>query len=794
MSIPRVKTKEELEKLRHLVEYNENLKAISKNIHAAENIDDILLNLKDQVRSFFSSERVTIYAVDHAKKEIYSKAKEGEEVTEIRVPVNRKSIAGYCATTGKILSIKDAYDKSELAKISPEIEFDQNWDIRTGFRTRAVLAAPLVYNKYLMGVIQILNKKNGGSFTMEDRQSVAEMADVLGLAFFNQIKRAKKKPTKFDYLLSNNILSPQELDDAAVEARLRRGDIITVLMTKYGVSKQDIGKSLEKFYNVKFQAYDPSFIMDRRITKLLKPEFMKKSIWTPLKEDGRNLIVLIDDPHDIQKKDAIEQWVKFNWDKAKEIVYRISLPEDIGKIIDMAVSTKSDSIGSIVTSKPKGKSTADIQIQDILVGLDGMENVDIEMPAEVDDEMAETDSKIVQLANKIIIDAYNMGISDIHLEPYLGKKDTEVRFRKDGNCFKYLEIPPSHTNALISRLKIMARLKIEEKRLPQDGKIKLRYQGRDLELRVATVPTAGGNEDMVMRILTAGEPLPLEKMGFTERNLQVFKKIAERPYGLILCVGPTGSGKTTTLHSVLGYINTEDRKIWTAEDPVEITQYRLRQVQINPNIKTQDGHRYTFATAMRAFLRADPDVIMVGEMRDLETAAIGIEASLTGHLVFSTLHTNSAPETIVRLIDIGLDPFNFADALLGILAQRLVRTTCANCREPYHPTREEFDILVQDYGAEHFQKLGVTYDDNFFLHHGAGCEVCNNTGLAGRIAIHEMLEGSDSIKQLIVHKATVEEIRKRAIQEGMTTLFQDGILKVLKGLTTLEQVRRVCIR
>lgn len=795
MPAPSAKTKEELEKLRQIVEYNEALKTISREAYAAENIDEILLNFKDKVRALFDVDRVTVYAVDHARKEIYSKMKEGDEVTEIRIPVNRRSIAGFCATTGKILMIRNAYDREELAQISPEIEFDKSWDQKTGFRTHDVLVAPLIYNKYLMGVIQLLNKNNGESFSTEDRQSVSEIAEVLGLAFFNQIKRVKKKPTKFDYLLSHTIISQKELDDGAVEARLRKADIISILMSKYGVSKEDIGKSLESFYAVKFQPYDPTITIDRRVSRLLRTEFLKKSLWMPLKEDGKNLVVLIDDPHDIQKKDAIEQWVKFNWTKAREIVYRVSLPEDINRFIDSAISTKADPAGGNgAGSKPKGRSASEMQVQDILGGLEDLEDVDLDMPSEVDDEMEETDSKIVQLANKIIIDAYNQGISDIHLEPYLGKKDTEIRFRKDGSCFKYLEVPPSHTNALISRYKIMARLKIEEKRLPQDGKIKLRYQGRDIELRVATVPTAGGNEDIVMRILTAGEPLPLEKMQFLERNIQVFKRISERPYGLILCVGPTGSGKTTTLHSVLGYINTEDRKIWTAEDPVEISQYRLRQVQINPNIKTQDGHRYTFATAMRAFLRADPDVIMVGEMRDLETAAIGIEASLTGHLVFSTLHTNSAAETVTRLIDIGLDPFNFADALLGILAQRLVRTICPRCKQPYHPGPEEYDKLVQEYGPELFEKLGIVYNDAFVLYHGTGCEVCNKTGLSGRIAVHELLEGTDSIKELIVHKAPVEEIRKKAIQEGMTTLLQDGILKVLQGFTTLEQVRRVCMR
>jgi type II secretory ATPase GspE/PulE/Tfp pilus assembly ATPase PilB-like protein len=794
MALPKANNTAELEKLRSLIAYNESLKNITRQLHIAENIDDILINLKDNCLALFDAERITIYAVDHAKKEIYSKIKEGNEITEIRLPINRSSIAGYCASTGKTINISNAYDDNELSGYSPELRFDKSWDLKTGFKTRQVLAAPFLYEKYLMGVIQLLNKKTEATFTQEDKQNAAEMADVLGLAFYSQLQKAKKKPTKFDYLLINNMVSQKELDDASIRARETKGDIIKFLINSYKISKQDIGKSFSEFYGLKYQEFDTKTIVNQNIVRKLKADFMKKSLWMPLKEEGNNLIVLIDDPHDIQKRDAIEQWVKFNYARAKKIEYWVSLPEDIIQFINSATQTVKESVKEEAPTWGGGTVQVEsVDIQDLIGEMEEGIETD-EDTQESFDEVKESDSKVVQLANKIIIDGYNQGVSDIHIEPYLGRKDTEIRFRRDGVCFKYLEVPQSHSNALISRLKIMARLRIEEKRLPQDGKIRMRYKHQDIELRVATVPTAGGNEDMVLRILTAGEPLPVDKMNFSERNLAVFKKIADRPYGLILCVGPTGSGKTTTLHSVLGYINKVERKIWTAEDPVEITQYRLRQVQINPNIKTQDGHRYDFATAMRAFLRADPDVIMVGEMRDSETANIGIEASLTGHLVFSTLHTNSAPETITRLIDMGLDPFNFADALLGILAQRLVRTICPECKESYHPSQKDFEVIVREYGESDFEKLGITFSDKFLLYRGKGCSACSRSGLKGRTALHELLEGTDEIKRFIVQKASVAELRKQAIEEGMTTLLQDGIRKVLKGDTTLEQVRRVCMK
>jgi len=315
-----------------------------------------------------------------------------------------------------------------------------------------------------------------------------------------------------------------------------------------------------------------------------------------------------------------------------------------------------------------------------------------------------------------------------------------------------------------------------------------RYAPLDIEVRVATIPTTGRNEDVVMRILATGDPLLLDKMNMAKRDYNALTEIITKPYGMVLVVGPTGSGKTTTLHAAMHYINKPETKIWTAEDPVEITQDGLRQVQVQPKIGLD------FAAAMRAFLRADPDVIMVGEMRDHETMSTGIEASLTGHLVLSTLHTNSAPETITRLLDMGMDPFNFADAILGILAQRLTRTLCKNCKEQYHPTREEFDVLVRLYNGD-FDTLGFKYNDDFFLYRAKGCPQCSNTGYRGRIGLFELLEGTEKMKSLIQNRAKVNELRDQASKiDGMTTLMQDGIRKVCLGLTDIKQVRRVCIK
>jgi type II secretory ATPase GspE/PulE/Tfp pilus assembly ATPase PilB-like protein len=335
----------------------------------------------------------------------------------------------------------------------------------------------------------------------------------------------------------------------------------------------------------------------------------------------------------------------------------------------------------------------------------------------------------------------------------------------------------------------MANLDIAERRKPQDGKIRFKLgTQRDIELRVATLPTAGGNEDAVLRLLTAKEPMPLEAMEFAPDVLQTIKTLAEKPHGIILCVGPTGSGKTTTLHAILKHINNDERKIWTAEDPIEITQEGLRQVQVHQKIGLN------FAAAMRAFLRADPDVIMIGEMRDKETADIAIEASLTGHLVLSTLHTNSAVETVIRLLDLGCDPFNFADAMLGVLATRLCKRICSQCKDSYRPSRQEYEELVEGYGTKHWKPLDVKYSEQLMLYRGRGCEVCRRTGFKGRVPLHELLVGTEDIKQLTQSRVRTTDFLARAIDNGMVTLLQDGIQKVFLGLTTYRQVRAVATK
>ncbi|WP_345541982.1 GspE/PulE family protein [Variovorax defluvii] len=510
----------------------------------------------------------------------------------------------------------------------------------------------------------------------------------------------------------------------------------------------------------------------------------------PLMVHEGRLIVAIDDP--ASRRPALEE-VEFS--AQMKVIPVLTQAHDLDAVLQKAY----EKIGAqgdkrVAASDPM---SIDFDLAGTTELLQTLEKED--RSAEDEAPIEQSDNSLVRMINSMILEAHREGVSDIHIESYPGREKTRIRFRRDGRLYTYLELPPNYRSAIVARVKIMCDLDISEKRKPQDGKInfsKFSPQHR-IELRVATIPTSNGLEDVVMRILASAKPIPLEQLGLSKRNLERLTDAIDRPYGMVLCVGPTGSGKTTTLHSALMHINTPERKIWTAEDPIEITQPGLRQVQVNPRID------WTFAKALRAFVRADPDVIMVGEIRDEETAKMAIEASLTGHLVLSTLHTNSAPETVTRLLDMGMDPFNFADSLLAVLAQRLVRRVCRHCSQSRPASPEEIDELAADYmhvvptqdTPERREALKQSWlrqhgrDGALHLHAGQGCKHCGETGFRGRVGIHELMVVSRGLRRLVQEGARAEQLQETALREGMRTLRQDGIEKVLAGLTTIDEVR-----
>ena len=575
----------------------------------------------------------------------------------------------------------------------------------------------------------------------------------------------KRKPIG-QILIEQNLINRKQLQEALERQKISHKPLGDTLISLGFITKDQYLTALSKHFNMPTRSLE-SFKISKSLQKSIGEKFALKNKIIVLENSDNRIQLAIARP----TKELSDDLYRF-LPRSKTIQLFLSRTDEIEQLLKTYYSSQ-DSSGS--GKKSEMIDTSNVQWETI-------EEEEEDDSTSLDADAA-SGAVAVQYVNEIILQAHRVGSSDIHIEPGMEKRPTEVRMRIDGACRNVMEIPAKDIKAVISRIKIMSGMNIAERRRPQDGKAKLKFQGKKIELRIATLPTVNG-ESAVIRLLASGGALPLEKLNFSTHNLERTKTLVTRPHGIYLVVGPTGSGKTTTLHGILDHINTADRKIWTAEDPVEITQPGLQQVQVNHKIGMD------FAAVMRSFLRADPDVILIGEMRDFETANIAIEASLTGHMVFSTLHTNSAPETVTRLIDIGLDPFNFADALRGILAQRLVRTLCPDCKEKYDADEKEYSELRRMYGKEYFDELKVD-KKHFQLHKPVGCPKCSHTGYRGRTDIHELLEGTDEVKHSIAMKESVDNIRKNGMEAGMRTLQQDGVIKILKGDTDLVQLHRV---
>jgi type II secretory ATPase GspE/PulE/Tfp pilus assembly ATPase PilB-like protein len=780
-----------LAEMSHKLEFQKRLQAVTNKIHATSNIDEIMLELSHDICALFEADRLTIYVISEDKTSIISKVKTGlSSFKDLKLPINEQSIAGFVALSKKLISIRDVYDDNELRGHNAHLKFLKEVDRRTGYRTKQMLVVPVTDGPggELIGVVQVINTKSGQPFSTVAEEGATHLGETLAIALKQRSRPTAMLRGKYDHLVTNAVLSAEEMELATRSARRKNLDIEDVLLDEFQVKPPAIGEALSQFFRVAYESFKHDRVKPMDLLKNLKRDFVESSSWVPIEDVREGLIVLTTDPEKVRASKVVG-----NIFPKHKVVFKVCTRREFSATLDQFFGAEA---GGDTSNISELLSTMDDEGDDLAGG-------------GTDDASLAQDNELVKLVNKIIVDAYHQGASDIHIEPYPGKGKTEVRFRKDGTLQPYISVPSSYRNAIAARLKIMCDLDISEKRKPQDGKIKFKKFGPlDIELRVATIPSAGGVEDIVMRILSAGEPIPLDKLGLSERNLGTLKDVVSKPYGLFFVCGPTGSGKTTTLHSVLGYLNTPGTKIWTAEDPVEITQKGLRQVQMNVKAGL------TFAVAMKAFLRADPDIIMVGEMRDEETTSTGIEASLTGHLVFATLHTNSAPESIVRLLDMGMDPFNFADALLGVLAQRLAKRLCSKCKTPHVATQEELKGVLEEYcielrNTEQWKRdpkaayEGIYRDwarqfadekGQFKLYAPVGCEVCGGTGYKGRVGLHELLVGSDTVKKHIQEHSRVAEIVATALAEGMRTLKQDGIEKVLQGITDMHQVRAVCIK
>ncbi len=770
--------------------YFRQLQLVTNRIYETENIDQIMLDASQDICKLFNADRLTLYAVNEDRTSITSKVKTGLNTSkDLKLPISAQSIAGYVAMSRAMVNIADVYDDAALKKIHPALSFLKEVDKRSGYRTKQMLVAPVMDGDTLYGVLQVINNRSDQPFGKLEEDGASQLCKTLGIAIRQRMQKAdeqqRRKATKYDGLVTAGVLTQSDLQECVQEAREGGKSVEHILMGKYSIRPAQIGASLSRFFGVTYEPFNPGRIRSEVLHGPLKRDFIEQQGWMPLEDTPEGLLIMCLDPEAVRGARVVPQV----FPRTAKFAYRVTTQTEF-----------EETLGQLFGVAGEG-SSIDQLLADMDSPLDGDSGDESLL------ESAAADNELVKFVNKVIIDAYNQKVSDIHIEPMPGKAKTGIRFRIDGTLQPYIEVPAQFRQAMVTRLKIMCDLDISEKRKPQDGKIKFKKYGPlDIELRVATIPSAGGVEDVVMRILAAGEPIPLEKLGLTDHNKDRLEKTVSKPYGLFYVCGPTGSGKTTTLHSILKFLNTPDTKIWTAEDPVEITQKGLRQVQVNKKAGID------FALVMRAFLRADPDIIMVGESRDKETVSMGVEASLTGHMVFSTLHTNSAPESITRLLDMGMDPFNFADALLGILAQRLAKKLC-DCKESYVASSQEIKDFIKEYseelrnteawkadpGGEAQQLLDdwmTRYgkDGGLKLYRAVGCDKCNKTGYKGRIGLHELMIADDQLKKLIQERARVAELFASALSSGMRTLKMDGMEKVLMGLTDLKMVRSVCIK
>jgi len=594
-----------------------------------------------------------------------------------------------------------------------------------------------------------------------------------------------------DLLVREKLISREQLDKALQEQK-QSGTRVGYNLVKLGfIQETELTKILARQF--KMPAVDLSrFEVDPRIAKLVPGDLAMKHLVLPLKRDGRTLTVAMADPTNL----GVLEDLKFitRYDIFPVIGGEFSIKSAVDKIYEAAMDSQVSDLMNVIEDM---QAEGDVEV---------LEDTDEEVSAAALQAQME-DAPVVKLINAILTDAVKRGASDIHFECF--EHDIRVRYRIDGALLEVMKPPMKLKAALISRFKIMAQLNIAERRVPQDGRIKLKYGKKVIDYRVSTLPTLFG-EKIVLRILDKGNlTLDLEKFGIEPKAEADLMEAVQNPYGMVLVTGPTGSGKTTTLYSALSKVNNIDVNIMTAEDPVEYNLYGVNQVLVRTDIGM------TFAAALKAFLRQDPNIIMVGEIRDLETGGIAIKAALTGHMVLSTLHTNSAPETVTRLMDMGLEPFNVASALNLVLAQRLLRRICGNCKEQYTPSDIELNaakvkrtttLRELKFTAETIESAkakatkeaapllkDLTVDSTvaqipFFR--GRGCDACNGTGLKGRQGVYEVMPMSPSLRKLIMMNVGAVEIRDHAVEEGMLTLRMDGWMKVMKGITTLEQVIR----
>jgi len=779
------------------------LQSLLEVIQKAPDISNIKKILSKHILDVFHVEMASIFLVDLEKQELTSwLLLPGNTLEKIVVPLGTNSIVGYVATKRQQIRLRDPYDFRELVRVGPELSFFATYDESANVRSKQILAIPLIHNNTLIGVVELINKKDDTDFTNEDQSIVSEFAVVLAAAFFKHISPGQETPPQYEPLLAHKLLSREDLEKGLTQAAEQGEDPETLLLKNFQIPRLKMGKLLAEFYSTRFADLEKLDNNPAKLFEGINIDYFEREELVPLSLNADKLIVAAKNIEDKALATAIQAQVP----RVNQVELVLAFQEDIRSFWKR---TRAKYLSSSKRERKEPPTEVDTSLFDLLVEDQPRRRpqrpaerpverpierkqvtvierrVSPETPEENNDDINEP--PVVQLVNKIIEGGYSSHASDIHIEPCGVENNGKVRYRIDGVCNNATQIPHQYVAQVIGRIKFLAALKRAERTRPQDGKIKFTTsEGKDIELRVATIPTVNNNEDIVIHISPAPLPLPALDDLIPARLLAPFQEIIEQTQGIILVVGPNASGKTTTLHAALRHINTIEKKIWTAEYPVEIQQEGIRQVQVDPL------SNYTFATALRAILKADPDVIMIGEMLDSQTAAMAVDAARNGHLLFSSLPANSAAEAIGHCLNLGLEPQQFASSLHGVLAQRMVRTLCDQCKEPYHPERAEYDRLLESYGVFFFDHINVMYSDDLVFYRAKGCPNCNGSGYSGKTGLYELLVVDQNIRNLIMKRAPLGKIIEEAMMNDMTLLSQEGIRLFFAGIIDHKELLCAC--
>lgn len=749
------------------VEYGMKIQKIGNKIYSADNLDSILIDLREEITAFFKSERITIYIVDGVRKELVSRVKTGEEISEIRIPISNESIAGYSVKKQRLLNIKDAYDSEELKKFDPELKFDKSWDKKTGFKTRQILSIPIIFDKHLLGALELLNRNDKKPYSTADEWAAGELAWIIAIALQNQKKIVIKSKTTeshmpFNYLVRRHLLSERDLDQAVFDARRSNENIESYLINVLRIPADEVRASLSNYYKVPSASFSPGLAVAPDLLADLDTEKLKQDFWVPLRKEEGIIVIATNNPYNTRIFEEIE--AHFQKTPTK---FMVTLKQDVIDFIDYLI-------------KKKSRKETPHTIDEIIGLLDHEPN-----------EKGQPDEKMMaveMLVNKLIVDANGSGATDIHIEPYPGKQNTMVRIRVNGTCSLYRAIPYNYRRDLVDRIKSMAGMDSKNIRQPQHGMIDFNeFAQKDIKLKVSCIPVRGHVESISMHFMASDSIPPLDELLITGDNYSKLMAAIARYSGLIMVTGPKCCGKTTTIHSLLRYLNRTGVKIWTAEEPVEISQRGLSQVEV------RHERGFDYKDALPSILMADPDIIMIGDLSGKTTFDIAVDAALKGHLVIAGYEAAGAMDALVRMIGASIDSFSLSHSLSCVLSQQLGRRLCKICRTGHVPQREEYDLLVNFFGRERFEKeVNIPWSEQISFNRPTGCKECGETGYDRLMAFHEILSVSPDLKRLICKKATIEELTELALAEGMLSIRQNGILKIFEGYTDFVEVQRVC--